>query len=577
MVKVFTNREVARLLLEVAAAYEVKGDSFFQARSYDTAADSVEQAPVLVKDLWEQDRLQSLPGIGGSIAQHLDELFRTGKVKHFNWVKKGLPKGMFQFLNVPGVGPKNAYKLAKELGLETIADLQEACLTGKVAKLEGFGDLSQEKVLRGIEQMLRQGSQRIFLPVADGIAQRIVQRLREIPQVKRVDTLGSLRRMVTTIGDIDLAVQSDEPVAIIDIFTSLPEVKEILNKGKVKASVRLNDGAQVDLRVQQDKSYGALLQYFTGSKSHNIRLRELALNKKLSLSEYGIKKGGPRGELVEFASEEEFYHYLNLPWIPPEIREDAGEIEAALDNKLPQLVESSDIKGDLHVHCDFNLEQSHDRGLMAMPEIVKRGVELGYKYIAIGNHSPSVSKHTQTDMRKLLLKRQAEIERVQGNFPQIKLLSMVEVDILADDNLALNNENLKLLDVAIAAVHSSFQMSRDRMTQRVIKALKNPYVHGLAHPTGRLINEREGYELDWERIFSVCRENDKFLEVNSFCKRLDLPDLLVREAVRAGVKLAINTDAHSFEHLDSMKYGVAVARRGWAEKKDVVNTLNSFP
>ncbi|MBU1110763.1 DNA polymerase/3'-5' exonuclease PolX [Patescibacteria group bacterium] len=570
--KGFSNPQVSQILREIAAAYEVKGDSFFESRAYEAAADSIEHAPALAKDLWEQDILQSLSGIGGSIAQHLDELFRTGKVSHFEKVKKGFPEGMFKFLDIPGVGPKNAYKLAKELNLKSIKDLRKACNANLVARLEGFGEVSQKKILHGIEQMIEGGSGRLFLTEADAIAQKIANELKKLSEVRRVDTLGSLRRRVTTIGDIELAVQTDAPQKVIDVFTSLSEVKDILNKGAIKSSIRLKDGTQIDLRVQEVKSYGALLQYFTGSKPHNIHLRELAMQRNLSLSEYGIREGGRDGQLTEFVTEEEFYRFLNLPWIPPELREDTGEIEAALANKLPNLVKLKDIKGDLHIHCDFDLEESHDAGRIPIEELARRGIELGYKYIAVGNHSPSVSKHTQAQMRKLILKKQEAIDKVQKDYSQIKLLNMVEVDILANNTLALSDENLKLLDIAIGGVHSSLDMGREEMTERVLMALNNPHIHGLAHPTGRLLNEREGYELDWAKIFNVCVENKKFLEINAFYKRLDLHDILVREAIKAGVKLAVNSDAHDLPHLDFMKYGVSVARRGWAEKKDIVNT-----
>lgn len=574
MAKTFSNQEVARLLREISAAYEVKGDKFFQSRAYDTAAESIDQAPALAKDLWEQDRLQSLPGVGGSIAQHLDELFRTGEVKHFKEVKKGLPPGMFNFLGIQNVGPKTAYKLAKELHLKTLQDLKEACQNDRVAQLEGFGQKSQEKILRSLEQFMAEDAERMLLPFADNVAQKIAAALQELPSVKQIDTLGSLRRMKPTVGDVDLAVQSNQAQEVIDFFVARDDVGEILNQGSVKASVQLKDGTQVDLRVQEEKSYGALLQYFTGSKEHNIHLRELAMDRDLSLSEYGIRQGGKEGRLIEFATEEEFYEHLDLPWIPPEMREDNGEIEAAQQDNLPELVKLDDIRGDLHVHCNFDLEESHDAGHASIEELAQRGIELGYQYISIGNHSPSISRHNQAEMAKLIQDKQEEIDKVQENYPQIKLLNVVEVDILADNTLALNNNNLRRLDVAIAGVHSSLGMARPEMTKRVLVALNNPHVHGLAHPTGRLLNEREGYELDWEQVFQACKDNGKFLEVNAYYKRLDLPGILVREAIQNGVKLAINTDAHDLKHLELMKYGVATARRGWAEKDDVLNTLS---
>jgi len=573
----FSNKEVAQILREVAAAYEVKGNSYFQARAYHAAAEVIEQAGTLIKDLWEQGKLQELPGIGGNISQHLDELFRTGKVKHFTQVKKGLPPGMFPLLQIPGLGPKSAYKLAKALNVKSVNDLKKACQQNRVARLEGFGKTSQEKILHSLKSFLTKTPARMLLPVADYTAQKIISFLAPLPSIIRVDPLGSLRRMASTIGDIDLAVASSNPAQIIDKFLKFPDTQEIINQGKVEASLRLSNGTRVDLRVQDAAGYGALLQHYTGSKRHNIHLRELARTKNLSLSEYGIRKGGKRGRLIKFATEEEFYSYLGLDWIPPELREDTGEIEAAQEKKLPQLVKTSDIKGDLHVHCNFDLEESHDAGQSSIEEIAQKGIELGYHYIAIGNHSPSVSRHNQDQIRHLILAKQKEINRVQKKFPQIKLLNMIEVDVLANKTLALDDNNLKLLDIAIAGVHSSLNQPKEQMTERVLAALNNPYIHGLAHPTGRLLNQRKGYELNWDKVFTACIKGDKFLEINSFYNRLDLPDMLIKQAIKAGVKLAINTDAHEINSLNLIKYGVATARRGWAEKKNIINTKNTFP
>lgn len=569
------NSAVAQLLREVAAAYEILGKNFFEIRAYQQAAEAIEHASVSVYDLWQQGNLQKIPGVGGNIAQHLDQLFRQGYSDHFEEIKAQMPPGMFVLLPLPGIGPKTAFRLAQELKIRSFSDLEKACREHRIAALPGFGLKSESKILQSLHDFSPAQNKRLLLPQADYIAGKFKKYLQQFPFVERVEALGSLRRMAATIGDIDLAVQSPEAEKTITAFINFPAEKQIINQGEVKAALRLGEGVRVDLRVERRERFGSLLQYFTGSKSHNIHLRELALKKGLSLSEYGIRE--KNGTLHLFAREEDFYAFLGLPWIPPELREDNGEIEAALAQQLPQLVQLQDIRGDLHVHCNFDLEESHDRGQASIEEIAKAAQKKGYHYIAVGNHSPSLSGHDEKDKRRLLEAKRRAIDKVQQNFPRLKLLHMVEVDILANGELALSNNNLKLLDLAIAGVHSSLQQDRKQMTQRILRALRNPYIHGLAHPSGRLLNKRPPYEVDWEKVFRLCREEGKFLEINAFYTRLDLPDLLIREAIRAGVKLAINTDAHQLEQLDLMVYGVAMARRGWAEVKDIVNCAEKWP
>ena len=321
--------------------------------------------------------------------------------------------------------------------------------------------------------------------------------------------------------------------------------------------------------MQNEKGFGALLQHFTGSKNHNIALREFALKKGLSLSEYGIKKNG---KLLEYKTEEEFYRAVGLLWIPQELREDTGEIEASLKNELPDLVRLEDIKGDQQIHSDFPIEPSHDLGSSPMEDIVKKGESLGYEYVGFSEHNPSIGNHTEQQMISILKKRKEKIEKLQLS-TKMRIISLLEVDILSDGNLAISNQAMELLDGVIASVHTVFNQPRDKMTERIIKALENPYVRFLGHPTGRLLNEREGYEADWDKIFKVCKKYDKALEINAYPNRLDLPDTLVRSAIKAGVKLIINTDSHDVSQMDLIKYGVYVARRGWATKDDIINTL----
>ena len=579
-----TNKEIAGILREVAAVYEVREDSLFRVAAYNKAADSIEHSSVEAKDLWDEGKLDEIPGVGKGIASYLDEYFKTGKVRHFQALKKGMPKGMFALLDVPGIGPKSAYKIAKNLKVKSVEDLQKAAEKGKIAELEGFGEQSQKEILKGIREYQRR-SNRILLPEAYGLAEKIISILEAVPGVQRVDALGSLRRMVPTVGDVDLAVATTDPDAVIKAFIGMREVKKVLAQGSVKASVVLKNGYQVDLRVQDPKSYGAQLQYFTGSKNHNIHLRKMANEMGLSLSEYGVKgvKVSKYQSVKEFATEEGFYEYLGMSCPPPELREDTGEIEAALRSAqgklsgLPTLVELKDIKGDLHLHCVPNFRPSHDPGVSTMEEIVEKAADLGYEYVCIGNHNPSISQYRSQDIIRLIEEKSAKIEQLNDTFGKkrgIKILNSLEVDLLASNKLALENEALELLDVVVAGIHSSMRSSREEMTERLMVALENPYVHIISHPTGRLLLEREGYELDWERIFEACVKYGKILEINAQPKRLDLPDALVREAVKRGVRLAINTDAHHYEDMGMMPFGVSVARRGWAEKEDIVNTLS---
>lgn len=580
MDKNMNNQEVAKLLRAISAAYEVRGGNRFKIIAYDRAATAVEHATSEVKDLWDDGKLTTLPGIGAGIAQHLDELFRKGKVKHFEKIMKGLPPAMFELLSISGIGAKTAHRLCKELKLKepttVIDDLIKAAKKGKIAPIEGFGEKSQADILEASEEF-KKGQvkkKRMLLPYADFIAQEIISYLKKCPSTIKTDPLGSLRRMVATVGDIDIAVATKKPAEVINWFIKYPKNKKVIEKGPTGASILLKSGHQVDLRVQKPEAYGSMLQYFIGSKHHNIHLRELALKKRLSLSEHGIKKGK---KLIEYASEEEFYRALGLPWIPPEIREDAGEIEAAQKDELPKLVKLNDIKGDLHTHSNFPIEESHDPGTRSMEEMIEQAAELGWQYLGFSEHNPSISQHSQSKIIDLIKRKKEKIDKI--NYSRTKkllkrVLNGLEIDIRPNGELAIPEEGLKFLDYGIASIHSSFKMSRDQMTKRVLRALSNPKIKILGHPTGRLLGKREGYELDWDRIFDFCKKHNKWLEINAFPDRLDLPDVLVREAVKNGVKMVINTDSHDSESMKLMRYGVAVARRGWATPKDIINTLS---
>ena len=570
-----SNTAIARLLREIAAAYEVKNENRFKIRAYDAAADSIEHATSEVKDLWEEGRLGDLPGVGKSISSHLDEYFRTGKVKHFEEVKKGFPSGMFTIFGLEGVGPKRAYRLAKELKVKTIEDLHQAVREKKIEKIEGFGRRSQELILKAIEGR-EQHKERILLPVAFSIAERLIEQILRLPGVVRADPLGSLRRMVSTVGDIDIGIATTEPQKVVKEFTSLPDVARVVGAGGAKATVVLKTGRQVDIRVHNPKSYGALLQYFTGSKSHNIHIRKIANDQGLSLSEYGVKKyqgGKITGEYLPTETEEEFYRLLKLPWIPPELREDTGEIEAAQKGQLPKLVEVADVLGEIHVHT------THSDGEETTASMVEEAIRLGRKYIGISDHSPSVLTRGLSQAKEEILKRKREIERLREKYQgKIGLFFGAEVNIDAQAKMALPDEMLALYEYTIGSIHTSFDQPKEITTKRLIAALENPYVNALGHPTGRLLGEREAYEVDWEAVFAATKKHQKILEINSYPSRLDLPDDLVRSARQRGIKFLISTDAHRHEHYRNLRFGVAVARRGWCEAGDIVNTseANSF-
>ncbi|MGB9706921.1 MAG: DNA polymerase/3'-5' exonuclease PolX, partial [Microgenomates group bacterium] len=577
------NKQIAKLLRAVAAAYEVKGGNKFKVMAYDRAATAVEHATSEIKDLWDDGKLKEIPGIGKNIAAHLDELFRTGKVKHFVQVMKGLPPAMFELLDIPGIGAKKAYKLCKSLKFfepkTAVEDLKRAAKEGKIAKIEGFGEESQRDILEGI-RAFEQGQikeNRMVLPYAWQMAEEIIHYLEKCQEVLKVDPLGSLRRRVATVGDIDIAVATESPEKVIDHFLKFPKIRKIIERGPSGSSVLLTSGRQVDLRVQKPEAYGAMLQYFTGSKQHNIHLRELALKMGLSLSEHGIKSiKNLKLKIKNYSSEEDFYQALGLPWIPPELREDTGEIEAAQKGKLPKLVELEDIKGDLHMHSNFPIEESHDPGQDSMEKMIETAAALGYEYIGFTEHNPSQSQHSPETIISLIKRKKEAIDKI--NYSRTKKLlkwifNGLEIDIKPNGDLAIPLEGLALLDYGIASVHSNFRMPREEMTKRVLAALAHPKIKIFGHPTGRKLGQREGYELNWEKIFEFCLERNIWIEINAWPDRLDLPDTLVREAVKKGVKMVINTDSHAADQLALMKYGVSVARRGWAEKKDIINTL----
>lgn len=577
------NQEIAKLFRNIAASYLIKNPKqfYFQMLAYQKASEAVATMTIELKDLYKEGKLDSIPGIGTTIKSRLEELFKKGHVVHFDSVLSGIPKAVFILIDVPSIGPKKAYKLAKHFSLNdpktAVGELIIKAKKGEIAKIPTFGEKSEQDILRALLEFEagKSKSARMILPYAAEIAEKIVTYLKKSPVIIKAVPLGSLRRMMSTVGDIDIAVATDMPKQALDHFVSYPYKERIIERGTISASLLTSGGKQVDLMAQPTKGFGSLLQHFTGSKNHNVRLREYALKKGYSLSEKGIKNLKEKNTKMRlFDSEEKFYNALGMNWIPPEIRENTGEIELAIKHDLPKLIELSDMKGDLHIHSNFSIQPSHDLGNTSISEMVKYANKLNYEYIGFSEHNPSISRHSNTQIYSLIASRNEEIEQVQLSNKNIRIIKLLEIDILTDGKLAIDDRSITLLDGAIVSIHSSFKTNKKEMTKRAINGLSHPKAKILAHPTGRLLNERPGYELDFDLIFDFCKKNNKALEINSWPTRLDLPDSLIRQAVKYGIKLVINTDSHSLIHMNLMKYGIAIAKRGWAEKSDIVNTLS---
>ncbi len=555
------NRDVADIFRKIAQILEIKGENRFRIRAYERAAQNIESIPEDIGVFVKEDRLKSIPGIGKDLEEKIKEIVLTDKLKYLEELKKNIPKGLLDILTIPGIGPKTAKLLHERLGIRDIVMLERMAHSGKIKGLPGIKEKTEENILRGIE-LVKRGHDRMDLKTATDVAGLFIAQLERLKDVKNINTAGSLRRMKDTVRDIDILVSSKKPEKVMDKFTTLVSVKDVLAKGPTKSSIVTEDNVRVDVRVVKDTSYGAALMYFTGSKAHNIRLRQAAIKKGLKLNEYGLFKGEKQ---LAGETELQMYKGLGLEYIPPELREDRGEIEASIKKKLPRLVELGDIKGDLHVHSRWS------DGGSSIEDIVLKARGLGYEYIAITDHSQGLKIAGGLNKDELKLKRK-EIEKLNKKHKGVRILFGAEVDIDSEGRLDYPDDILKEMDVVIGAIHLGFKQSKERLTKRIIKACQNKYVHMIAHLTGRLWGAREAYEVDLEEILKVCKDTDTALEINSFPQRLDLNDISSRMAKDLGVKLVINTDAHIVEQLDTMKYGVSVARRGWLEKKDVLNT-----
>lgn len=555
------NLEIARVLYEIADILDFQGVSF-KPEAYRRAARNLESMSQDLEEVRREGQLADLPGVGKAISEKIAEYLETGAVPYHQRLLEEVPRGVLGIMHIPGVGPKTAKLLHDRLGVASVEELKEAALAGRVQGIKGLGPKKVENILRGIE--IRASTRgRTLLGQALPMAESILATLKGGAPVHEMSVAGSLRRMEETVGDIDLLVTSADPPRVMEVFTSMPEVAEVLLQGDTKSSVVLRDGTQTDLRVLDEDSFGSALQYFTGSKDHNIQLRSLAIAQGLKVNEYGVFRGEER---LAGATEEEVYAALGLPYIEPELRQARGEIEAAQEGRLPRLVTQGDLRGDLHVHT--NRTDGHDP-LDAMVEAARAR---GYEYVGISDHSQSVviaGGMQEADIRKQM----AEVRGLRKGVQDIRVLHGSEVDILEGGELDFPDAVLADLDYVIGAVHSRFNQTQAEMTERVLTAMANERVDILAHPTCRKIGEREAVALDMGRVLEAAVDTHTALEINSFPQRLDLNGSLARAAKEAGATLAINTDSHSTMHLGLVKYGVGQARRGWLEPGDVLNAL----
>jgi DNA polymerase (family 10) len=559
------NSEVAKVFQDIADLLELKGENAFKIRAYQKAARAIEYHPKELRVMIDEgEDLQSIPGVGEAIAKKTTELITTGKLRYYENLKAEFPQGITNLLAIPGIGPKTAKKLSSELGISSADELERAINEGRVAQLFRLGEKTADNILHQI-QALRRKDQRIPIGEALPVVEEIMAALHSIRGVRNLTPAGSLRRFQETVGDIDLMGTADNPKEVIDAFVGLPLVRQVLAQGSTKASVIVSGGLQVDLRMVEHGSFGSLLQYFTGNKQHNISLREKWRKQGLKLSEYGITVMAT-GELEKFSTEEGFYRRLGLQYIPPELREAHGEIEKAEQGAIPKLVEVSDIKGDLHTHTEWS--DGHD----SIEKLALAAKDMGYQYIAITEHSAGRGIAHGLDVDRL--RRQvAEIKALNERLIGIRVLTGTEVDIRADGSLDLPHEILSELDMVNAAVHSAMNQSEEKMTRRVINAIENPDVDMIAHPTCRLIGEREPVAIELEAVFQAAAKYNKIMEINAMPDRLDLRDIHAFRARDLGVKLAIGTDAHSTAHLGFVRFGVGVARRAWCEPQHIQNTL----
>ncbi|MFN3505223.1 MAG: DNA polymerase/3'-5' exonuclease PolX [Caldimicrobium sp.] len=557
------NKEVAEIFRKTAQLLEIKGDNPYRIRAYERAAQTIESLTRDVEDLAKEGKLEKLPGIGADLASKIKEILRTGTLSLYEELKKEIPPILLSFLEIPGLGPKKVKVIYERFGITSLEELEKACLQHKIAKLPGFGFKTEENILKGIK-LFREKTGRRPLGEVLPLAEEVVNLIKKKAPLIDIAIAGSIRRRKETVKDIDVLITSQKPQEVMKVVVELPLVDEVIAFGETKTSVRLKPGIQMDVRVVDPESWGAALAYFTGSKAHNIRIRELALEKGLKINEYGVFRGEER---IAGKNEEEVYAILGLPFIPPELREDRGEVEAALQGKLPKLVEEKDILGDGHVHSKYS------DGSASLEEIIAKSEALGLSWVAVCDHSQGLKVAGGLPVEELF-KKKKRIEELNKRSNKVKLIFGAEVDILNDGSLDYPDEVLKEVDFVIAAIHTGFQQEEKIITHRIVSALKHPLVHAISHPTGRIIGEREPYSVNMEEMLYFAKEYGKALEINAYYKRLDLNDIYVKACKEMGISLIIGTDAHFIDQMEYLKFGVHVARRGWCEKMNLLNCLD---
>lgn len=573
------NMEIAQALREMADLLELQGANPFRVRAYRNGARTVDElTPPLADLVAEGADLTELPAIGTDLAKYITELVQTGRLGVLEEARREVPSSLTELMRLSGVGPKRALRFHQELGVDSVTDLEGALDRGEVQRLPGFGERSAERLRRAIEEY-RRHTARFKLSEADRLVAPLVEHMKKAPGVEEVEVAGSYRRRVETIGDIDLLVAGEPAEPIMKHFTSYPTTARVDISGPTRGTIILNSGLHVDLRIVPRNTYGAALHYFTGSKAHNIAVRKLGIERGLRISEYGIFRVGKRaaaeasapekggGVRIGGEREEDVFKAVGMSWLPPELREDRGEVEAALEGKVPHLVALEDIRGDLQMHSRWS------DGKDSIEEMARGCLALGYEYMAITDHSRAVRVARGLEPARLE-DQWREVERVSERVPGIRILRGLEVDILPDGSLDLPDEYLERLNLVLVAVHTRMGLPAAKMTDRIIRGISHPGVHILAHPTGRIINRREPYEVDLEAVLVAAAELGVAVELNAAPDRLDLNDVQVRRARELGIKVAINTDAHSVRGLETMRYGIDQARRGWLERGDVLNCMS---
>ncbi len=552
-----TNQEIAKIFSRTADLLEIKGENPFKVRAYRNAARIIENSSKDFNKLVNEGfDLTRLPGIGKDLSDYIKEIVKTGKFHKLEELEKEIPSGLVDMLSIEGLGPKRVKQIYDAFGVTSLEELKKYAENGKLATLPGFGPKLIEKILKGVKQLKKAGIRFLWAEVEE-IAEELREYLLKFEGVEIVEIAGSYRRKKETVGDLDILVVAKDYPKVSEYFIKFPKVKEVHSAGLTRSTVFLENGLQVDLRAVAHESYGAALHYFTGSKAHNIEIRKIAIEKGLKVNEYGVYQGDKR---IAGATEEEVYKAVGLCYMEPELRENRGEIEACLENKLPEIIKKEEILGDFHMHTVYS------DGNNTIEEMVKKAIELGYKYLAVTDHSKRLKVANGMDEEKLL-KQLNEIDEIQKKYPEIKILKGAEIDILEDGSLDFGDEILQNLDIVIGAIHYKFTGDQ---TERILKAFDK--IHIFAHPLNRIIHKREGINANWEEVFKKAKENRVVLEINSQPDRLDLPDTYIKRAKEIGCKFAINSDAHNTKMLEFIKYGVNQARRGWAEREDIINS-----